>query len=339
MYAITSGRQKTLIAAPTVFTFLAICFTCLRILSRRIKKAGIRVDDWLCIIATCMCTGLLGANIAMVVGYGGGNSISEMKSQSDFLIWYKLIFATYLVWVVNIAIVQMAILLYYQRLFFVIQWFSRLCYAVMGLVCAWAVGCWVANFAMCHPTARIWDPMVAGTCGNSKAMCVSADLLHAALDAGILCMPLPIVWRMGISTGKKLGLTVLLLAGTFATVSSILRMECLFKLTGTHAPTDLSLFMWLPLVYYFVELPIAICCCSAPALPPLFREAMASKFGQALKARLNICGKRDHVTQSKDQGRTVQELQIEYGSSKAKSESSGGSFETVAHQGRDEADA
>jgi hypothetical protein len=50
-YAFVNHQQVSLVVVPTVFTTLAVAFTALRIYSRRLKKAKVLVDDYLCIAA------------------------------------------------------------------------------------------------------------------------------------------------------------------------------------------------------------------------------------------------------------------------------------------------
>jgi hypothetical protein len=42
---------------------------------------------------------------------------------------------------------------------------------------------------------------------------------------------------------------------------------------------DLMNYMWLPLIYHFVEVPVAIICCCMPALPPVVEKVKLSPFG------------------------------------------------------------
>jgi hypothetical protein len=42
---------------------------------------------------------------------------------------------------------------------------------------------------------------------------------------------------------------------------------------------DLLNYMWLPLIYHFVEIPVAIICCCMPALPPVVEKVKVSPFG------------------------------------------------------------
>jgi hypothetical protein len=51
LYPIKNHQQLTLVVVPTVFTAFAVLFTGLRLYARRLKKAKVLVDDYLCIAA------------------------------------------------------------------------------------------------------------------------------------------------------------------------------------------------------------------------------------------------------------------------------------------------
>lgn len=50
-YKLTNHQQVSLVVLPVVFNALALLFTCLRIYARRLKRAKVLADDYLCIAA------------------------------------------------------------------------------------------------------------------------------------------------------------------------------------------------------------------------------------------------------------------------------------------------
>jgi hypothetical protein len=50
-YKLSNHQQVSLVVVPTVFTALAVLFTGLRIYARRVKKAKVLADDYLCVAA------------------------------------------------------------------------------------------------------------------------------------------------------------------------------------------------------------------------------------------------------------------------------------------------
>ena len=156
---------------------------------------------------------LLGGNVGMVVAAGSGTSMSELQKPSDFALWYKLSYITYLLWIAAIAIIQLAILLFYQRIFWVVDWFRRSCYVFMVIVVCWFIALYITEFTVCKPVQKNWNPLMDGTCGDFKKMCNAIGLTHAIIDFSVLLIPLPLIWNLRISIIKKCWLSVLMLAG------------------------------------------------------------------------------------------------------------------------------
>jgi hypothetical protein len=42
---------------------------------------------------------------------------------------------------------------------------------------------------------------------------------------------------------------------------------------------DLPNYMWLSLIYHFIEAPVAVCCCCMPALPPVVEKVKMTPLG------------------------------------------------------------
>jgi len=61
-YSIQNGRQKVLVAVPTVLTFLALLLTGIRLYARRIQRMRALLDDYLCVLA-CVRSQRLGLNL------------------------------------------------------------------------------------------------------------------------------------------------------------------------------------------------------------------------------------------------------------------------------------
>lgn len=149
----------------------------------------------------------------MAVSGGNGKSVPELQSPDDFFYWYKLSFVTYLLWVVNIAIVQLAILAFYQRIFWVVDWFRWTCYTMMAISITWCIALFITEFTVCTPVEKIWGSPVDGRCGDFDKMCHALGLTHSILDFSVLFIPVPLIWRMKISLKRKAAISILFMAG------------------------------------------------------------------------------------------------------------------------------
>lgn len=189
-------------------------------------------------------------------------------------------------------------------MFSIVKWFRITIYILMGLVVVWFLTGYISDFALCQPVSKLWKPNQPGTCGNPKQVCTSVGLVHSILDFAILLIPLPLVWNLKTSVSNKVVITLVLLAGCLyvssivashlskgailltvnsASISALLRLECLFNLTGYEHPEDLPRAMWLSLVYHFAELPVAIICCCIPILQPVAVSIKSSRLGSSFR--------------------------------------------------------
>lgn len=74
------------------------------------------------------------------------------------------------------AVVQLAILPFYQRIFWIVAWFRRTCYALMAIVVCWFVAIYITELSVCKPIQKNWNPLADGTCGDLRKRCNAIGL-------------------------------------------------------------------------------------------------------------------------------------------------------------------
>ena len=65
----------------------------------------------------------------------------------------------------------------------------------------------------CTPIAFYWDKTIDGHCINVSPFYVSVTVVNLAADVMIVTMPIPIVWGLNTSAGRKIGLTFVFVLG------------------------------------------------------------------------------------------------------------------------------
>ena len=94
--------------------------------------------------------------------------------------------ANYVLWVANVAALQMSILFMYTRIFGISQVFRRVCYGFMAIIIGWTLAGIFSRIFACGsaiPKAQFFgNPMLKGTCVDVKGICTSIGLLHVILD-------------------------------------------------------------------------------------------------------------------------------------------------------------
>lgn len=124
----------------------------------------------------------------------------------------KLLYIFEIISTTAIAIIKTSMLLFYYRLF-PNQKFVYAIYAVQTLVIAsWIMIIFGVMF-QCTPIAYFWDKSIAGHCINVSPFYISITAVNLAADIMIVTMPLPIIWNLNTSAGRKIGLTLVFLLG------------------------------------------------------------------------------------------------------------------------------
>ncbi|KAI8964531.1 hypothetical protein F5Y11DRAFT_88097 [Daldinia sp. FL1419] len=109
--------------------------------------------------------------------------------------------------------------------------FFWLCYAVLGAnIVFYIVTLFLMNFA-CVPVEKNWNPYFdGGSCPvNRKALSVAAAVLNLCSDTSILLLPQHIVWRLDLSTTRKVGVSVIFALGVLCCASAGLRLRAILN--------------------------------------------------------------------------------------------------------------
>ena len=110
--------------------------------------------------------------------------------------------------------IKISILLFYYRLFKSKPAF-KIAVWVMGTVtvCWYLTSVLVAIF-QCSPIEYQWDRSIpGGQCIRVDALWIGNSVSSLATDVAILCLPIPIIWRMGVTRRQKCAIIGMFLLG------------------------------------------------------------------------------------------------------------------------------
>jgi len=111
--------------------------------------------------------------------------------------------------------IKLSILLQYIRIF-VPNHRSKTYYLVVSFI-ACNVAFFTASFLIsvfqCTPIQRAWDPFLDGHCVNWDLAIVLTAVFNLVSDLCILLMPIAWIWRLQMSTGRKVGISAIFLLG------------------------------------------------------------------------------------------------------------------------------
>lgn len=152
--------------------------------------------------------------IAMVDS-GFGRHATALDSTSIAFI-SKANWAGNFVYDVSLCLSKVAALLFLCRIFPRAnnsKWFNWALWATFGLNIAWLVGAVVGTVFFCIPISKNWAPAEPGHCGTEYDLLMGSAISSVALDLIILLLPLPKLWKLQISTQRRVGIMIVFILG------------------------------------------------------------------------------------------------------------------------------
>ncbi|TGJ80466.1 hypothetical protein E0Z10_g8296 [Xylaria hypoxylon] len=225
-----ANDRNGIIFMTVLFTVIVIAVVALRFYARRITRAGYGWDDWTALAALFFTLALNGIFLgATIEGAITGHSpvvdgwpvtipleIVAQKYKYAFQITEKIVF----------GLIKVSILLLWKRLFGSSKRFRILCWVMIGITVLWTLAFFFTTIFQCGTRWSMnWAPI-----GIFLTQCIeSLDVLtvFAATDILsdliIICMPVPLIWRLHLPTKKKVALNSVFLIGFFTIGAGIAR--------------------------------------------------------------------------------------------------------------------
>ncbi|KAL8731128.1 MAG: hypothetical protein Q9181_004427, partial [Wetmoreana brouardii] len=142
-----------------------------------------------------------------------------------------------------LGLVKSSFVLLYRRIFTkgTAPTFNVVSGAVLALVVSWAVAFFFALVFICGTDfSAYWISTTV-----EKARCVDTNMLHNAFaisdfltDLVVILLPLPMIWRLHLTTRRKLGLCAIFGLGTLTVGASIVRMVVFLQATSVQFNPD-----------------------------------------------------------------------------------------------------
>ncbi|KAI2471799.1 hypothetical protein F4781DRAFT_420450 [Annulohypoxylon bovei var. microspora] len=141
--------------------------------------------------------------------------------------------------------------------------FSKLLGAIVS---SWALAAWLPSILSCVPIEKNWDSSIPGRCLDYGTVTLVIGIFNVLLDFLILGIPMPLLWRLRMSTRRKI-----LLSGSIT-------KPTLVAVPSTHDPLTQCLrrdTVW-PGVLSGLEVCTGIVACCSITYRPLVEKVMGS---------------------------------------------------------------
>ncbi|KAI0907487.1 hypothetical protein F4823DRAFT_602886 [Ustulina deusta] len=272
-----ANDRNGIIVMTVLFTILIITAVSLRFYSRHITRAGYGWDDWTALAALLFTLALNGIFLgATIEGAITGHSpvvdgwpvttpleIVAQKYKYAFQTTEKIVF----------GLIKISILLLWDRLFGSSKHFRTLCWVMIGITVAWTLAFFFTTVFQCGTRWSMnWSPIgiFLSQCIESLNVLTVFSATDILSDLIIICMPIPLIWRLHLPTKKKIALNSVFLIGFFTIGAGIARTY-MYLVTSydKESNPDFIADFTLCILWSEIEANVAMLVCSLPTLSPV----------------------------------------------------------------------
>ncbi|KAI1393823.1 uncharacterized protein F4822DRAFT_424285 [Hypoxylon trugodes] len=260
--------------AAVTTPFFTFIFVALRFYTRTylLRAKKYTIDDY--IVALTMLVCIAHAVLIAIATYNGmGLHIWQYDSElnSRYYLWVGISSEFY---VLGLLGFKSALILMYLQLFGVYARFRWACYGTLFFCFGYLFCNMMTEFFGCHPIRKKWEPSMPGTCINSSATNTFYGACNMASDLVIAILPLTMIWKLQVATGRqKVGLSLVLSCGFVAWAVAVTRWGiATYDLVGTE---DRPWWAGVGFTLSILEINTGLICACAATLGPLWKLAFA----------------------------------------------------------------
>ncbi|KAI8299648.1 Satratoxin biosynthesis SC1 cluster protein 4 [Colletotrichum sp. SAR11_59] len=222
---------KLVVAVLAVLTFPVVI---LRLVSRRSIAGKLELDDWTTLVTAIVLAATMGCVIASAkLGFGLHYwNVNPANAQRIIQLYY----AVQMLYIIVLILAKISIVALFARVFP-----SRKFQLVNRLVFVFLVGhglifTFVIMFE-CTPIAGIWDRTLIRKCVDLNAVALASAILSIVEDIVILAMPIQQLSQLQLGSKKKLAVIFMFSLGSFACITSIVRLRWLVLFADSYDTT------------------------------------------------------------------------------------------------------
>ncbi|KAI1191332.1 hypothetical protein F5B17DRAFT_426740 [Nemania serpens] len=120
----------------------------------------------------------------------------------------------------------------------------------------------------CIPREKIWNPLVpGGRCISQQALITAASSINLVADLTILVLPQMVIWKLHMSTSKKIGLSIIFAIALLNVAVAVIRIATSVGYLNT---TDSVYQVGTVILAGFAELTLLFIVACVPSIPKTF---------------------------------------------------------------------
>lgn len=265
-------KGSTIIATGVTFLILGAVATALRLYTRisLVRKVG--VEDYFIFFAWLFALGFV-VLVGEEVRYGAGRHMATLTSP-EITKQIEMLYLSILSYRLSLLCTQCSIILQYLRLF-TVQWgVRRVCWTLLALTSLYNIATFFAATFTCWPVKAFWDASVTGArCIDRTSLWFTNSAIGIVIDLALIITPIPALKSLNLPKKQKIALILVFAVGSFAVVTSILRLYSLYVVTHSD---DITWDNANTAIWSAVEVNVGVICACLPTLKPLFIRVFPS---------------------------------------------------------------
>ncbi|KAF2248537.1 hypothetical protein BU26DRAFT_605986 [Trematosphaeria pertusa] len=293
-----------------ILVVLDIIAVVLRFSARRRLKQKLQIDDWLCAVSLVLVFGC--ASIwfyglsTKSLGYPTPVDPSELQERSSLTAsnWTietarKLEYSTLCIVTPLLGTIKLSVLFFYRRLFVIDNHYKNarnlILIFMITVIALWATASGLLFMFTCGTHwraiyASVGDESTEGMCLNGLDIGYSFAISDFMTDAIIILIPIPSVWKLHLSWGRKLAVTGVFLLGILATWASLVRLIVMvwIRQIGYDPSFDEELLLSNEVYYLNLEAMVALLASCLPTLRSLFTTASVDSVIRGVRSMFSL---------------------------------------------------
>ena len=97
-----------------------------------------------------------------------------------------------------------------------------MCYSIMGITFTYFTSVLIEAFAFCQPVEFNWNKSIPGKCGNQSLAFIIAGAMNLVLDAIIVILPMPMLFRLQMTLPKRIGIAAMFGLGALLVLTAVM---------------------------------------------------------------------------------------------------------------------
>ncbi|KAE9372935.1 hypothetical protein N431DRAFT_246460 [Stipitochalara longipes BDJ] len=258
--------QKILMAG-IIYPILTIPFLVARLYAKVCLIKKLQIDDYMIITSLPFTIAFSILQIYQTKN-GSGYHMWDITVEMFQRYWFVGgIFGPFL-YGIGTMFIKASILLFYLR-FPCERSLKIVTYIVLFVVCFYSLFGAFTFLLMCRPVERYWNPNIPGKCLNFKAAFLATGVFNVATDFTILSLPIWLLRPLRLPKKQKIGVTLILMTGSFVCVVST---ERLANIPSSTVDRDFTWTATLGFIWIIVEMNTAIICACLPSLKTITKH-------------------------------------------------------------------